>query len=292
LTDSCFLSILTIPKSEFLKIQFVLRKWVSQLQINLAGKVAIVTGAGRGIGKAIAKALATANASVVINDVDLNAATEACQEIESSDGKARPAKADVRIRSEINQMVQMVIGELGEINILVNNAGVILRKPAEELSEEEWDKMLAINLKGVFLCCKAVVPYMKKKGYGKIINISSSAAVAPPAPLIHYSSAKAGILGLTLDLALELAPFNICVNAILPGVIPTEMWDELQILPLGMKKEDVFAEMGKMLAPMQRVGTPEDIGGAALFLASDLSAYVTGDRIIVAGGYPLKQFFK
>jgi NAD(P)-dependent dehydrogenase (short-subunit alcohol dehydrogenase family) len=128
---------------------------------------------------------------------------------------------------------------------------------------------------------------MKEKAYGKIINISSMAAIAPPAPLIHYSAAKAGILGVTLDLALELAPFNICVNAILPGLIPTPMWDELQIFPSGVNKEDLFVEMGKTLAPMQRVGTPEDIAGAALFLASDLSAYVTGDRILVGGGYPL-----
>jgi NAD(P)-dependent dehydrogenase (short-subunit alcohol dehydrogenase family) len=185
-------------------------------------------------------------------------------------------------------MVNQVIKKFGKVDILVNNAGIgPPPKSITEVSEEEWDRVLAINLRGTFLCSKTVVPQMKEKRYGKIINISSQGAIAPVAPMIHYSASKAGVLGLTLDLALELAPFNICVNAILPGAIPTDMWNVL--IPSGVDREEFLAEMGKTVAPMQRMGSPEDVAGAALFLASDLSGYVTGDRIIVGGGLPLKS---
>jgi NAD(P)-dependent dehydrogenase (short-subunit alcohol dehydrogenase family) len=259
----------------------------------LSNRVAIITGGARGIGRGIALKFADEGCSIVIADVLVNEAGKAVEEIAEKGREAIFVQCDVSNSRQVQDLVEQTINRFGKVDILVNNAGISgAIKSIVDVSEEEWDRLLAINLKGVFLCCKAVVPYMKKKGYGKIINISSSAAVAPPAPLIHYSASKTGVLGLTRDLALELAPLNICVNAILPGLIPTDMWDNLQVFPLGVKKEDVFAEMGKMLAPMQRVGTPEDVAGAALFLASDLSAYVTGDRIIVGGGYPLKQFFK
>lgn len=259
----------------------------------LSNRVAIITGGARGIGKGIALKFADEGCSIVIADVLVNEAGKTVEQISQKGREAIFVQCDVSKSRQVQDLVDQTINRFGKVDILVNNAGIAgAVKSIVDVSEEEWDRLLAINLKGVFLCCKAVVPYMKKKGYGKIINISSSAAVAPPAPVIHYSASKTGVLGLTRDLALELAPLNICVNAILPGVIPTDIYDDLQVFPPGVKKEDVFAEMGKMFAPMQRLGTPEDIAGAALFLASDLSAYVTGDRIIVAGGYPLKQFFK
>lgn len=259
----------------------------------LSNRVAIITGGARGIGRGIALKFADEGCSIIIADVLVEEARKTLEEISEKGREAIFVQCDVSNSRQVQDLVEQTINRFGKVDILVNNAGISgAIKSIVDVSEEEWDRLLAINLKGVFLCCKAVVPYMKKKGYGKIINISSSAAIAPPAPLIHYSASKTGVLGLTRDLALELAPLNICVNAILPGLIPTDMWDNLQVFPPGVKKEDVFAEMGKMLAPMQRVGTPEDIAGAALFLASDLSAYVTGDRIIVGGGYPLKQFFK
>jgi len=259
----------------------------------LSNRVAIITGGARGIGKGIALKFADEGCSIVIADVLVNEAGKTVEQISQKGREAIFVQCDVSKSRQVQDLVDQTINRFGKVDILVNNAGIAgAVKSIVDVSEEEWDRLLAINLKGVFLCCKAVVPYMKKKGYGKIINISSSAAVAPPAPVIHYSASKTGVLGLTRDLALELAPLNICVNAILPGVIPTDIYDDLQVFPPGAKKEDVFAEMGKMFAPMQRLGTPEDIAGAALFLASDLSAYVTGDRIIVAGGYPLKQFFK
>jgi NAD(P)-dependent dehydrogenase (short-subunit alcohol dehydrogenase family) len=259
----------------------------------LSNRVAIITGGARGIGKGIALKFADEGCSIVIADVLVNEAGKTVEQISQKGREAIFVQCDVSKSRQVQDLVDQTINRFGKVDILVNNAGIAgAVKSIVDVSEEEWDRLLAINLKGVFLCCKAVVPYMKKKGYGKIINISSSAAVAPPAPVIHYSASKTGVLGLTRDLALELAPLNICVNAILPGVIPTDIYDDLQVFPPGVKKEDAFAEMGKMFAPMQRLGTPEDIAGVALFLASDLSAYVTGDRIIVAGGYPLKQFFK
>jgi NAD(P)-dependent dehydrogenase (short-subunit alcohol dehydrogenase family) len=259
----------------------------------LSHKVAIITGGARGIGKGIALKFAEEGCSIVIADILVIEARKTLEKISEKGREAIFVQCDVSNSHQVQDMVDQTIRKFGKVDILVNNAGIGAGiKSISDISEEEWDKLLGINLKGVFLCCKAVVPHMKGRRYGKIINLSSCAAIAPPAPLIHYSSAKAGILGLTLDLALELAPFNICVNAILPGLIPTPMWDELKIFPPGVNKEDLFVEMGKTLAPMQRVGTPEDIAGAAIFLASDLSAYVTGDRIIVAGGYPLKQVLK
>jgi NAD(P)-dependent dehydrogenase (short-subunit alcohol dehydrogenase family) len=259
----------------------------------LSNRVAIITGGARGIGKGIALKFADEGCAIVIADVLVNEAGKTVEQISQKGREAIFVQCDVSKSRQVQDLVDQTINRFGKVDILVNNAGIAgAVKSIVDVSEEEWDRLLAINLKGVFLCCKAVVPYMKKKGYGKIINISSSAAVAPPAPVIHYSASKTGVLGLTRDLALELAPLNICVNAILPGVIPTDIYDDLQVFPPGVKKEDAFAEMGKMFAPMQRLGTPEDIAGVALFLASDLSAYVTGDRIIVAGGYPLKQFFK
>jgi NAD(P)-dependent dehydrogenase (short-subunit alcohol dehydrogenase family) len=183
-------------------------------------------------------------------------------------------------------MIDQVIRKFGKVDILVNNAGIgPPPKSITDISDEEWDRVLTIDLRGVFLCCRGVVPHMKGRGYGKIINISSLAAISPGGPMVHYSASKAGVIGLTHDLACELAPFNICVNSILPGAIRTDMFE--QIIPPGINKEDFIKEVGKVVAPMQRVGTPEDIARVALFLASDLSGYVTGDRIIVGGGTPL-----
>lgn len=254
---------------------------MSHLQINLAGKVAIVTGAGRGIGKAIAKALAAVNARVVINDVDLNAATQVSQEIESSGGKARPAKADVRVRSEINQMVQIVIQELGGINILVNNAGVILRKPAEELSEEDWDKVIDINLKGTFLCAQTVAKAMIQEGNGgKIINLGSIMGSVSLPPRAAYCASKGGIIALTKDLAAEWAKYRITVNTISPGWTVTEMTQSY------FSQEEVRKFLLDRI-PLNRLGKPEDVANLAVFMASEYSDYITGQAIYVDGGWTI-----
>lgn len=257
----------------------------------LSNRVAVITGGARGIGRGIALKFAEEGCSVVITDVLAEEAKRTVEEVHNKGREGFFVKCDVSNSGQVQRMIDQVIKKFGKVDILVNNAGIGgVPKSITEISEEEWDRLLSIDLKGYFLCCKAVVPHMKGRRYGKIINMSSLGAISPPAPTIHYSAAKSGILGMTLDLALELAPFNICVNAILPGAIPTDMWDPL--VPPGINKEDFFKEVGKMTSPMQRVGTPEDVAGVALFLASDLSGYVTGDRILVGGGAPLTSRFK
>jgi 3-oxoacyl-[acyl-carrier protein] reductase len=184
--------------------------------------------------------------------------------------------------------VDKVISKFGKIDILVNNAGALPpTPPIEDITEEEWDKVLALNLKSDFLFCKFVVPHMKRRKYGKIINLSSIGAINPPAHAIHYNTAKAGVIGFTYDLAFALAPFNIYVNAILPGPIRTSFYDH-RIGSMSEKEKDAFFEgIGINKVPLQRVGTPEDIAGSALFLASELSSYVTGVTLLVSGGLPL-----
>jgi NAD(P)-dependent dehydrogenase (short-subunit alcohol dehydrogenase family) len=183
--------------------------------------------------------------------------------------------------------VARTIKKFGKIDILVNSAGGIIGAKGggiEETTEEEWDRIVDLNLKGTFLCCKAVTPHMKAQKYGKIINFSSMGAEHPPAPIVHYHAAKGGVLGLTCNLAFELAKFNINVNAILPGPVRSDFFREM--LETQPDKEAFFAMLGKK-TPLQRIGTPEDIAGAALFLASDLSSYITGEALHVGGGLPL-----
>ena len=254
----------------------------------LSDRVAIITGGARGIGRGIAIKFAEEGSSIAIADVLAEEAAKTVKEVSERGREVIFIHCDVSNNFQVRTMVEQVIRKFGKIDILVNNAGIgPAPRSITKVSEEEWERVLAVNLKGAFLCCKAVVPYMKEKHYGRIINISSIAAISPPAPDIHYSCAKAGMLGLTLDLALELAPFNICVNVILPAGIRTEMLD--QLVPPHADKEEFYRELGKAIQPMERMGTPEDTAGVALFLASSLSGYVTGDRIIVGGGYPLKR---
>jgi NAD(P)-dependent dehydrogenase (short-subunit alcohol dehydrogenase family) len=273
-------------KFEEIHVEEVPKKEVKML---LSNKVAIITGGARGIGRGIAMKFAEEGCSPVIVDVLAAEGRKTAEELSKKERNAVFIKCDITDRSQVKEMVDQVIGKFGKVDILINNAGITgLPKSVTDINEEEWDRVLSINLKGMFLCCKTVVPHMKEKGYGKIVNISSLSAIYPVAPMVHYSASKAGVLGLTLDLALELAPFNICVNVILPGAIPSDMWNML--IPPGVNREEFLAEIEKaVMPPMQRLGTPEDIAGVALFLASDLSRYVTGDRIIVGGGTPLRK---
>jgi NAD(P)-dependent dehydrogenase (short-subunit alcohol dehydrogenase family) len=252
----------------------------------LSNRVAIITGGARGIGRGIALRFAEEGCSIAISDVLEQEGRKTVEEITKKGRDGIFVQCDVSDSQKVRNMVDQVIRKFGKIDILVNNAGIGLPpKSITDISDEEWDRVLAIDLRGVFLCCRTVVPHMKEKGYGKIVNISSLAAISPGGPMVHYSAAKSGVLGLTYDLACELAPFNICVNSILPGAIRTDMFE--QIIPPSINKENFIKEVGKVVAPMQRVGTPEDIARVALFLSSDLSGYVTGDRIIVGGGTPL-----
>jgi NAD(P)-dependent dehydrogenase (short-subunit alcohol dehydrogenase family) len=257
------------------------RKVGTDLQINLMGKGAVVTGAGRGIGKAIAKALAASRAGVIVCDIDLDAAAQVAAEIESSGGKALPANADVRIRGEIEQMVQRGIREFGGIQILINNAGVVLRKPAEEITEEEWDKVIDINLKGTFLCAQTVGKAMIQRGDGgRIINIASIMGGVALPPRAAYCASKGGIIALTKDLAAEWAKYRVTVNTISPGWTVTEMTQAY------FSQEEVRRFLLERI-PLNRLGKPEDIANLAVFLASEYSEYITGQAIFVDGGWTI-----
>ena len=242
----------------------------------LRDQVAIVTGAGGGIGRAIAEALAAEGAHVSIWDVQETPARAAAEAIRRSGGAASHATVDVSAAGPVRAAVDQVAGAHGRIDILVNNAGICRVAPIAAISESDWDLVLAVNLKGTFLCAQAVMEVMKPLRRGKIINMGSvSGKVGGIAVGAHYSASKAAVMCLTKSLARELAPFNINVNAIAPGVIATDMtqaitggdWDRyLSTIPLG------------------RVGSVRDVAEVALFLASERAAYLTGEIIDVNGG--------
>ena len=253
----------------------------------LTSRVAIVTGGAVGIGNGIALRFAAEGCSVAIADISAAAGEKAAAGIREKGGEGMFVECDVTSSKQVKDMVAKTVEKYGKVDILVNNAGGVPEvsgEKIEEVTEEEWDRFLALNLKSAFLCCQAVVPWMKKNGYGKIINVSSIGAVHPAVSVVHYHAAKAGVLGLTYNLAFELAPRNIFVNAILPGPVRTPFWEP--VLKDVADKDAYFAEIGRREVPIGRVGTPDDIAGTALYLASDLSSFVTGETIYVAGGLP------
>jgi 3-oxoacyl-[acyl-carrier protein] reductase len=248
----------------------------------LTKKIAIITGGARGIGRAIAVRFAQEGCITVIADVRADEAAETLAQIESTGGEGLFAQCDVSASPQVRGMVDQVINRYGRVDILVNDAAI---SPPErsfvDITEEQWDRVLTVNLKGVFLCCQAVVPHMKRQKYGKIVNVGSVGAVAPSKTIADYCVAKSGVLMLTQCLALEFAEDNICVNALLPGITRTDFHDAIR--PEGVPKDGYFAALGKTI-PLGRVAEPQDIADVALFLASDLSRYVTGDRVLASGG--------
>ena len=246
---------------------------------KLQGRVAIVTGAGQGIGRAIALALAREGAKVVVSDIT-DLIFEVAKEVEALGSEALPVKCDVSNPNDVNNMVKATIEKFSRIDILVNNAGIYPFKPFVEMTEQDWDKVLDINLKGTFNCTRAVVPKMIEQRYGKIINISSIAGSVVGFPqLAHYSASKAGIVGFTRALALEIAPYGVNVNAIAPGPIETP-----GTKVLGKETLESFQKM----IPLGRMGKPEDIASLVVFLASDDSSFITGQCIVCDGGYTLQ----
>jgi len=240
-------------------------------------RVAIVTGGAQGIGQGICLRLAEEGAKVAIFDLNLAEAKKTAKEIEKSGGTALALKVDVSKSSEVDAAVKQVLSKLGKIDILVNNAGISLTSKVANMTEEIWDRTLDVNLKGVFLCCHAVIPYMKERKYGKIINIASILALRGSVYYAHYGATKAGVVAFTQGLAIELGPHNINVNAIGPGIIDTPM-----------AEGDVESEFRQRLIkgiPLRRIGTPRDIANAALFLASDEATYITGQCLYVCGGW-------
>lgn len=256
----------------------------------LADRVAIITGGAKGIGMGIALKFAEEGCAVVIADIDKKSAEATLAQITKKGGRGIVLACDALDKKQVRTAVDKTIDQFNKIDILVNNAGgmAVDPKPIEDMPEADWDKVLTLNLKSVFLFAKAVVPQMKKQKYGRIINLSSAAAINPPAHCIHYHTAKAGIIGFTLDLAYTLAPYGICVNVLLPGPVRTDFYDPMLAKLSEKEKDAFFEELGKGEIPLQRTGTPEDIAGAALFLASELASYVTGDALLVSGGSPLR----
>jgi len=249
--------------------------------VNLKGKVAIITGARRGMGKSHALTLARAGAKVVVADISQDECQKVVEEIKKEGGEAWAVKCDVSKKTEIDEMVKKTVEKFGRLDILVNNAGICQFKPFLELTEEEWDRTLDINLKGYFLCAQAAAKEMVKQKSGVIVNIASVAmgqvGVGFPT-LAHYSASKGGIVAMTETIALELAPLNIRVNAVAPGAIDTPMVSSTNQDP--KVQEATLARI-----PMHRMGKPEEVSNLVLFLASDDSSYMTGSTVVIDGGW-------
>lgn len=248
---------------------------------DLKGKVAIITGARRGMGKSHALKLAKAGAKVVVSDISQDECQLVVNEIQKAGGEGLAIKVDVTKKAEVDEMVKKTIEKFGKVDVLVNNAGIAPMVSFLEMKEEDWDRVLDINLKGYFLCAQAAVKEMVKQKSGTIVNIASieMGQVGFGAPYnAHYCASKGGIAAMTQSLAVELAPYNIRVNAIAPGFIETPMLDVLKDLP-DMKK----ALLARV--PMGRMGRPEEISNLVLFLATEESSYMTGSIVVIDGGF-------
>ncbi|OIO26439.1 short-chain dehydrogenase [Candidatus Micrarchaeota archaeon CG09_land_8_20_14_0_10_55_25] len=248
---------------------------------RLEGKTAIVTGAGSGIGAGIAKMFAKEGAKVVLVGWHLDKAEKTASGIRGAGAQAIAIKCDVSNAKEVKALVDAVIKRFKKIDILVNNAGVYVPHSVEDVSEKEWDKVMSIDLKGVMLCSKHVIPFMRKQGKGKIVNIASIAGEVGFAQSAAYCAAKGGVILLTKEMALDYAKERINVNAICPGIIVTAMTKD-------MLKDKKTSDALMQQTPVGRFGQPEDIAFAAVYLASDESDFVTGETLIVDGGWTIK----
>ncbi len=243
--------------------------------MKLAGKVALVTGAAQGIGKAIALLLAQNGADVVVSDINVEKANDTAREVKALGRKSVAMKVDVAKLDDVERMVEAILAQFGQIDILVNNAGIARDKLILRMTEEDWDAVLNINLKGTFNCTKAVVRHMSKQRSGKIVNIASVVGEMGNPGQGNYAASKAGVIGFTKTIAREFAQRGINVNAIAPGYIETPMTDALP--------DKVKDELKRMI-PMDRLGKPEDVAEAVLFLVSESANYITGQVLNVNGG--------
>jgi 3-oxoacyl-[acyl-carrier protein] reductase len=243
--------------------------------MELTDRVAIVTGGGRGIGRAIALRLAGAGAAVVVTDILAKEAEAVAGEIKVVGGQSLAVAADVSLAADVARLVETTVSAYNRIDILVNNAGIARDRILLRMSEEDWDKVLDVDLKSVFLCTKAVLRYMLKARWGRIISLSSIAGVMGNPGQANYASAKAGIIGFTRTVAREVGSHSITVNAVTPGFIETEMTRQIA--------EEQRQEIKKLI-PLNRSGTPRDVAEAVAFLASEEAGYITGQVLGVNGG--------
>jgi len=244
-------------------------------ELALEGKAALITGGARGIGREIAMLFANKGANIAICDVNLEEAQKTAKEIEDLGRQGIAFKADVTSSSQVQDMADKILDKFNKIDILINNAGITKDNLLLRMSEEDWDKVIAVNLKGTFICTKIVSRIMLKQRSGKIVNLASIIGIMGNAGQANYAASKAGIIGLTKSAAKELASRNICVNAIAPGFIMTDMTAKLP--------EEVQKKMLSMI-PLARFGEAKDVADLALFLSSESSSYITGQVIQVDGG--------
>jgi NAD(P)-dependent dehydrogenase (short-subunit alcohol dehydrogenase family) len=246
---------------------------------SLKGKVAVVTGASSGLGVVFAEALAEMGANVELAARRIEKLTEVANTLRSLNIKSRPFQCDVSKQEDVQALVDDVVKNFGRLDIIVNNAGVAAMSPATDISVEEWNKVVSVNMTGVFLCARTAARQMIKQGGGKVINIASIyGAVGDVFPASPYYATKGAVVNMTRDLAVEWAPYKIRVNAIAPGFFPSEMTEAIF-------QDPGYLEYIRKQTPLGRPGNPDDLKGAVVYLASSASDYVTGQTIFVDGGW-------
>ncbi|HHE74517.1 MAG: 3-oxoacyl-ACP reductase [Deltaproteobacteria bacterium] len=247
--------------------------------MKLEGKVALVTGSSRGVGKAVALGFAASGADVVINYTsNQNAADNVVTEVQSMGRSAVAVKADVAVKTDVERLVNTAAEKFGKLDILVNNAGFTRPAMMVKMSEDQWDQVVDIHLKGAFMCSQAAGRLMKEQNSGKIINVTSVAGIVGTVGQINYSAAKGGIISMTKSIAREMARYNVCANVISLGIVATDMTEKIRT---DEKLKEIY--MNRIL--LKRFAEPDDISPAFVFFASDDSNYITGQLVCVDGGY-------